>query len=247
MPPVVHPIVVVLLLAAVLYFLARVLRRTLFGSVIKGLSIAMTLLAGAAIIAAIFVGEDIAQVLEMVILAVVVALVVIFQPEIRRALLRVGHPVGPPAKPMKELVAEETVRAVEWLSRDRWGALIAWERNVGLGELLAAGVVMDSAVHAETIVAIFTHDSPLHDGALVIRDDRIAAAACILPLGEGEIADGGGLRHRAALGLAEQTDALVIIVSEETGQVSVAVNGELATLEDPADLMDFLVAESSAG
>ncbi len=128
------------------------------------------------------------------------------------------------------------IRAVERLSRERWGALLAWERGVGLGEVIATGVPLDAEVRAETIVNVFAPDTPLHDGALVLRGARLAAAACVLPLGEGDLPPQAGLRHRAALGLSEHTDAVVIVVSEETGRISVARDGRIESLADLSDL-----------
>jgi diadenylate cyclase len=131
---------------------------------------------------------------------------------------------------------------VERLARDRRGALLAREREVGLGELVATGVPLDAEVRMETIVNVFAPDTPLHDGALVIRGGRLAAAACVLPLGDGDLPPPAGLRHRAALGLSEQTDALVIVVSEETGQVSLASDGRFRPIASPADLAAALGA-----
>lgn len=223
----------VLFLALVLYFLARILRGTVFGGIVRGLSIALAVLCGMTIASgALLQSEQVLKVLDILLPAVTVCLVVLFQPEIRRALLRVRTPIPMPATTVPDPGHEQVLRAVERLSLERWGALIAFERDVGLGEFISSGVPLDAELRAETVVTVFTPETPLHDGALVVRGGRVAAAGCVLPLGEGALPATTGLRHRAALGLAEHTDALIIVVSEETGQVSVAREGSLEPIPD---------------
>jgi len=227
-------VVTVLFMAAVLYFLARILRGTVFGGIVRGLSIALAVMCATTISSAVLLkSEYVVKVLDILLPAITVCLVVLFQPEIRRALLRVKGPLLHAADGAPPAALGEVLRAVEQISRERRGALLAWERTVGLGEVIASGVPLDAVIRAETIVNVFAPDTPLHDGALVFRGDRIAAAACLLPLGEGTLPPPAGLRHRAALGLAEQTDAVVLVVSEETGRVSVARD---ARMEPVADL-----------
>jgi diadenylate cyclase len=244
-------VVTVAFLAAVLYALARVLRGTLFGGIVRGLSLTLAVVCGTSILSSLLLQqEELARVLGFLLPAVTVCLVVIFQPEIRRSLLRVGRPLAlvPPTPRLS--AAEEAVRAVLWLSRDRFGALIVWERGVGLQELVMTGIPMDAEMRAETLVSAFVTGSPLHDGAVVLRGSRIAAAGCTLPLSEvereGTVGE-AGFRHRAALGLSEQTDALVVVVSEETGHVSLARNGRLESVEDPRDLLGILLATPADG
>lgn len=240
-------VVTVLFLGVVLFLLARVLRGTVFGGIVRGLALALLVLCGMAILSGILLRSvHVAKVVDILLPAVTVCLVVLFQPEIRRALLRLQGPLeralhGPPPA-----AAEEVVRAVERLSRERWGALIAWERAVGLGEVVATGIPLDAEIRAETVVNVFAPDTPLHDGALVIRAGRLAAAACVLPIGEGQVPPLAALRHRAALGLAEQTDALVVVVSEETGKVAVARDGKMEALEGIADLRRLLGTDPGA-
>jgi diadenylate cyclase len=125
-------------------------------------------------------------------------------------------------------VAEEIVEAVERLSRSRHGAIIAIEQEVGLGEYAETGSAVDARVTAEILTTIFTPYSPLHDGAVLVSGDRIRTAGAILPLTQTTVKDRSlGTRHRAALGLCEETDAIVVVVSEETSQVSVAIGGRL--------------------
>ncbi|HEU4394701.1 MAG TPA: diadenylate cyclase [Planctomycetota bacterium] len=243
-PPVLTPAVVtVLFLAVVLYGLARVLAGTVFGGIVRGLSLALGVLCATAILSGVLLrSEHALKVVDILLPAITICLVVLFQPEIRRALLRLKGPLEGPAQGEKPAAPDEVVRAVERLSRERWGALIAWERRVGLGEVVATGVPLDAEIRAETIVNVFAPDTPLHDGALVIRGTRLAAAGCVLPVGEGAVPPEGALRHRAALGLAEQTDALVVIVSEETGKVALAHDGRVDTLEGIDSLRRVLAA-----
>jgi diadenylate cyclase len=238
--PVLTPAVVtVLFLALVLFLLGRALAGTVFGGIIRGLSLSMVVACIAAVAVGWLLGSgDLFRILEILLPAVGVFLVVLFQPEIRRALLRVGRPPVS-LTPEAASAVEETVRAVEALARERRGALLAWERGVGLGELLATGTVMDAVVSAEAILAVFQPGSPLHDGALLLRGGRIAAAGCVLPLAA-SVPPPLGFRHRAALGLAEQTDAVGIVVSEETGKVMYAVDGALRELDRPGDLRALL-------
>ncbi len=248
MPPYITPAVVMMaFLGIVLFLLARILAGTVFGGIVRGLSIALIVVCAATILSGMLLeSEHLVKVVDILLPAVTVCLVVLFQPEIRRALLRVKGPLARPFPSPDPSVADEVVRAAERCARDRWGVLIAFERGVGLGELITTGVPLDAEVRMETIVNVFAPETPLHDGALVIRGKRLAAAACVLPIGEGEVPETAGLRHRAALGLSEQTDALVLVVSEETGHIAVARDGKMIPLESPAALRAWLAAQGTA-
>jgi len=155
------------------------------------------------------------------------AIVVIFQPELRRALERIGRVgsfgwlLSPAETRAAELVAHEVARAAAELSAEGHGALIVLERETGLEEVAESGVMIHADVSADLLQTIFTPRSALHDGAVIIRDDRIVAAGALLPLAETSMhSERFGTRHRAALGITEQTDAVVIVVSEENGQIS---------------------------
>ena len=160
----------------------------------------------------------------------VFAAVVVFQPELRHALARLGQTpvfrlfgVGPGAE-----VADEIGKAVERLSRSATGAIIAIERDVRLDAYLESGTRMRASVSADLLATIFSRYSPLHDGAVLVRGEEIVGAGCILPLTQNPIADRTlGTRHRAALGLSEETDAVVLVVSEESAIVSLARGGAL--------------------
>lgn len=159
-----------------------------------------------------------------------IAALVVFQPELRVALARLGQSrmVRAFGRLEGSRVADEIVEAVDRLSRARHGAIIAIEQDVGLGEYAETGSAIDARVTAEILATIFTPYSPLHDGAVLVSGDQVRTAGAILPLTQSTVKDRSlGTRHRAALGLSEETDAIVIVVSEETAQVSVAVAGRL--------------------
>ena len=159
-----------------------------------------------------------------------IAVLVVFQPELRVALARLGQSrmVRAFGRLEGSRVADEIVEAVERLARARHGAIIAIEQEVGLGEYAETGSAVDARVTTEILTTIFTPYSPLHDGAVLVSGDQIRTAGAILPLTQSTVKDRSlGTRHRAALGLSEETDAIVIVVSEETAQVSVAVAGRL--------------------
>lgn len=157
-------------------------------------------------------------------------ILVIFHPEIRRMLAQVGqntffrHFYGIE----KSQVIDEIVRSTEWLSSRRIGALIVIERGIGLKPFVNSGVTIEAEISKELLSSIFISGAPLHDGAAIIKDNRLIAAACFLPLTlSSDISQELGTRHRAAIGVTEETDAVVVIVSEETGTVSIAVGGEI--------------------
>ncbi len=161
--------------------------------------------------------------------SVALGLVVVFHPEIRRAIVHLGD-----AKMFRTLFRSDTkvvprlLRAISRLSEDKTGALIAIEREASLSELSENGHLLDAELNSYLLESIFFPKSPLHDGGVVVRDDRIVAASCLFPLSQNTDVDKRlGTRHRAALGLSEETDAFVLVVSEETGSVSTASGGKL--------------------
>jgi len=178
----------------------------------------------------------------------VLSIVIIFQPEIRRALEHLGrtafterHLLLEDDKVMDKVVTE-LVNAVDNLSKSKTGALIAIEQKTGLNDVIASGTEIDAIISAALLENIFVVNTPLHDGATIIRNDRILAAGCVLPLTSNtDINKKLGTRHRAALGLTEISDALVVIVSEETGTISLSVNGKLTRNYDKDRLKDILI------
>ena len=185
----------------------------------------------------------------------VIAVLIVFQPELRSALASLGQNriFRAFSRMQASEVVEEIVEAVEDLSRGKVGAIVAIEQEIGLGEYLETGTPLQARVSAPLLQNIFTPYSLLHDGATVLRGDEIIAAGVILPLTQFPVTDRTlGTRHRAALGLSEETDALVIVVSEETGIVSVAHRGRLQCGVTPSDLPEIIKAgelpgESTAG
>ncbi len=176
-----------------------------------------------------------------------VALPIIFQPELRRALEQVGrtssiinHPLATLSGPLQVSSTDEIVDAVQRLVERRYGALIVLEGTTGLEDFVRSGVKVDGDVSSDLLVTIFFVNSPLHDGAVIVRGDRILAAGCVLPLSDHPKVMGGGTRHRAALGITEQTDAACIVVSEETGAVSIARAGHLTKNVRPERLAQFV-------
>lgn len=176
-----------------------------------------------------------------------IALIIVFQPELRRALEYIGRNKIFFAKMAEEQeeafnrTVHELVSAVVSLSREQIGALIVMERQTGLNEIASTGVKIDADITSGLLINIFIPNTPLHDGSVIIRKDRILAAGCFLPLSANQtISKELGTRHRAALGIAEQSDALVIIVSEETGTISVALNGKLSRYLDANTLTSVI-------
>lgn len=177
--------------------------------------------------------------------ALLVAVPVIFQPELRRALERLGRGGGLITLSSAEAegikASRHVARAAQLLSERKHGALIVLERETGLQEYVDTGVPIDGEVSAELLLTIFQPNTALHDGAAIIRGDRIVAAACIMPLAEtSRVRRGLGLRHRAAVGITEQSDALATIVSEETGTISLARYGRLVSNLDESRLRELL-------
>jgi diadenylate cyclase len=174
---------------------------------------------------------------------IVIAIIILFQPEIRRTLAQMGETqflrTLTSAEELKSL--EEIVRATIALANRKIGALIAIERDTSLGDFVEIGTRLDAKVSKEVLLSIFHPTSPIHDGAVVIKGNRIVAAGCFLPITmSSEISKAMGTRHRAGLGLSEETDAVILIVSEETGTVSMAMNGKLETHLDMGTLRDIL-------
>ena len=177
----------------------------------------------------------------------VLTIVIIFQPEIRRALEHIGSTaftdkhIFQDEETMDRVIAE-IVNAVENLSKSKTGALIVIEQKTGIGEIIKTGTMIDATISTALLENIFVVNTPLHDGATVIRNNRIIAAGCFLPLTDSDrISKKLGTRHRAAIGITESSDALTIIASEETGTISLAVNGRLIRNYDRDKLKKVLL------
>jgi diadenylate cyclase len=183
--------------------------------------------------------------------ALLVSIPVILQPELRRALERLGRTVGntgsylsPASRVLSTYdIVEEVSAACDQLAGRHHGALIVFERSTGLEEYIETGVRLEGRVTTELLLTVFFPNTALHDGAVIVRGGRVAAAACVLPLASGTISDRQmGLRHRAAIGVTEGTDALAVVVSEETGTISIARNGRMIRRLDSKRLLKFLQA-----
>jgi diadenylate cyclase len=174
----------------------------------------------------------------------IIAVLIIFQPELRQGLAKLGqqHFFAVFLKEEEiQAIIDEVVNAVDIFSRRKIGAIIAFERAIRLKTYAESGIILDSKISSEIIQSIFIPNSPIHDGGIVIQGDRIISAVCLFPLTENPNIDKTiGTRHRAAVGLSEQTDAVVIVVSEETGNISLAINGRLIKIENKVSLIKQL-------
>jgi diadenylate cyclase len=186
--------------------------------------------------------------LELVFTYGAFAALIIFQPELRAGLAHLGQGrMTRLFRRMEELdVAEEVGESVERLTRSGIGAIIVLEREMALGDYIQSGSEMQAKVSADLLATIFTPYSPLHDGAVILRGDTIIGAGCILPLSQAPLPDRSlGTRHRAAIGLSEETDAVVVVVSEETSTISVALAGRLTRNLTPSQLRDIVAGRQA--
>ncbi len=215
----------ILLVAAGIYWLLLLIRGTRAIQILVGLIVLIAL----SLASQLFQLAALGMILERLLEPAVLIIVILFQNDIRRALARVGRGFFPSFSAQRETqVVEEIVRAAGALSQRRHGALIVLERESNLGDLIEAGVAVDASLSKELLASIFQPSSPMHDGAVVIQDGRVSSAGCILPLTlRTDLPEGLGTRHRAAVGITEETDALVVVVSEETAKISVVLNGEM--------------------
>jgi diadenylate cyclase len=225
----------VLFVAYVIYRIALLIRGTR----------TMQMVVGLAMVAAAFVGSQMLGlftlnwILDNFLGSIILVVIVVFQSDIRRALTQVGTTplFGGADRLERGQALEEITKAAVAMASKRIGALIVLEREVGLNDYIEVGTPLDARVTAELVESVFLPRSPIHDGALVIRNGRIAAARCILPLSEDwRLGRDFGTRHRAAVGLTEGTDAVVIVVSEEKGQVSLVVAGKVTRDVDALEL-----------
>ena len=214
-------------LYVVIYTILKYAKGSKFGQALMGVGI---LAAAMFAFAFLFRFEVLALLVRYLLIYLAISTVVIFQPEIRRVLSQVGafgYLDRPKYRRDGAATAEFVTETILALSDRRVGALLAFERGISLSSYEDSGVRTDAMFSRELVEAIFTPPLPLHDGGLTVRDGRIAAAHCVFPVSNNPELISSGMRHRAAVGLSEETDALVVVVSEETGVVSVAHNGRL--------------------
>ena len=242
----------ILLVAYIIYALITLVRQTRAAQLMRGIVIVLI----AWFIATQLDLKTIKFLLDNVLQFGLLALVVVFQPEIRRALEQVGRtnifaisifsgktPDEQSRERWKTAIAT-VCDAAEQMSASRTGALIVFERRTNLSDIIKTGTVLDSDINVEAIGTIFYEGTPLHDGAVIVRDARIKAAGCVLPLSANlDISKDMGTRHRAALGMSENSDAVCVVVSEETGIISLAKNGVLIRRLDRQNLYNLLRME----
>ncbi len=242
----------ILILSFLFYYVYRFIRDRRAGKLALGLLIIM----GLFVISSAFNMYALEYILQNFYQIGLIAVLIVFQPELRAALEKVGGTsfwgIKNITADSRELAAigaqiESICSAVSDLSRDKVGALIVIERTTKLGEYINSGVLVDSVLSPQILKNIFFNKAPLHDGAVIIRDKRVYAAGCFLPLSAGEDIDSElGTRHRAAIGLSETSDAVIIVVSEETGNISIAKDGSLSRNYNYNSLKQELNSQLSA-
>lgn len=231
----------IILVAILIYWVYLLLKETRAMRILYGIAIlAMVMLLGR-----LLQLQALNFILTYVLAGLVVAIPVVFQPELRAALEKLGRTkfVGDfgSLKPSKlDEIIIEVLKAVEYLSENKRGAIIAFVRQTGLRDIIQSGVKIDAQISRQLLINIFSPKTPLHDGAVIISGDKILAANCWLPLLERDFPFELGTRHRAAAGITAETDAIVLVVSEETGKISLAVEGNLTTDLKTRELKDFL-------
>lgn len=216
----------ILILAVGVYQIYRAFRATRGAQILVGLGV---ILVAFTLLSQLFQFEVISFIISKVLTFLAIALLVIFQPELRNALARLGSSrLFSFSSTRKLAFLERFADAVVVLSKKRVGALFAIQRGISLKPHLDTGVVLDAQFTPELSMSVFWPKSPLHDGGMIIADDRVAGAGCVFPVSQREVRDRSlGLRHRAAIGLTEESDAVVVVVSEETGSISICIDGAL--------------------
>jgi len=238
----IRPVLDILLLAFLLYKAYDLLVKTQAAQLLKGASF-LLLIYGLAVV---FRLSTLEWLLRIIAPGLFVTIAIIFQPELRKLILRLGQGelFRPDIKPRLGQL-EAVVTAAEILSRKKRGMLVVFSRRVNIKSIIETGTRLNAEISSSLIVTIFEYDTPLHDGAIVIQNNHIAAAGCFLPLSEQvNITKSFGTRHRAALGLSEQSDVVILVVSEETGAMSLAFDGrlyyDLSTFEITRKLKELL-------
>jgi len=234
----------IIILTTLIYYIVRWIRQTHAWSLLKGIIIVVLV----ALAAYMFDLVTVIWVVQNTFAMGLIALVILFQPELRKALEQIGRGVdlsgfADNKEGASSHTLDEIIQAVTTMSSKRTGALICIEEGVTLDDIAETGTSIDALVSRQLIMNIFTDRTPLHDGAVIIRNNRILAAACILPLTAEDVDSELGTRHRAAMGVSEVSDALIIVVSEETGSISVAQAGKLTRHLSEKGLRDLLNAE----
>ncbi|MSQ42351.1 MAG: TIGR00159 family protein [Dehalococcoidia bacterium] len=229
----------ILLVSASVYWVLLLIRGTTAMTVLRG---AVAVLVVAFLLSRVLDLRVVNWLLRNSVTGLVIALAIVFQPEIRRALERLGR-TGLRTLPRREErvhAVATVVRAARQLAAQRRGALIVFERETGLRDVIDTGVALDAELSVELLGSVFAPNTPLHDGAAIVRLDRVLAAGCTLPLSEAAVPPEWGMRHRAAMGITERSDAVVVVLSEERGEISLAVGGRVLPGLDEARLSSLL-------
>jgi len=232
-------VVDILLVTVILYRVLLIIKGTKAAQMLIGLGVLLS-----AFVLSKYLGlYTIDWIIQSLWAQIVLAIIILFQPEIRKTLAQMGEarflPSFTTAEELRSL--EEIIKASVALSNRKIGALIVIEKDTNLKDFIEMGTQLDAKVSRELLLSIFHPTSPIHDGAVIIRGNRVVAAGCFLPLTlSAEISKSLGTRHRAGIGLTEETDAVVIIVSEETGSINTAMGGDLTKNVDTASLRNFL-------
>lgn len=235
----------ILLVWFVIYKLIMIVRGTKAVQLLKGIFVIIIV----KVISDKFHLQTLGWMMQQVLIWGFVVIAIIFQPELRRALEQLGRGrifsrTGNQEGDDQEKLVDSITKAVDYMAKRRIGALISIERETGMGDYIETGIPLESKVSSELLINIFIPNTPLHDGAVVIQKNAVAAAACYLPLSESPfISKELGTRHRAALGISEVTDSITVVVSEETGSVSLTKNGELHRDLKPDVFKEMLVNE----
>jgi diadenylate cyclase len=227
----------VLLVTVVIYSVLILIRGTRAVQVLRGF-IGLALIV--ALLSSVVALPAFSWLVSVTLPTLLLAIPVIFQPELRRALEQLGR-TGNYLRFFRRNRESAVVTAVKdachRLSQRRHGALVVFERDTGLQEYIDTGIMLDAEASPELLLTIFNKHTELHDGAVIVRNEKLVAAACVMPLSTSSLSDRQmGLRHRAALGISEVSDAVAVVVSEETGQVSLAHNGRIIRRQDPTRL-----------
>ncbi len=235
----------ILLVWFIIYKLFNIIRGTKAIQLLKGIFVIVVVRSLSGLIGL----NTLQWLMDQVVTWGVLAIIIIFQPEMRRALEQLGRGKlfsrnNVPEDNVQERLVEDIVKASAYMAKRRIGALISIEKETGLGDYIETGIPLEAHISSELLINIFIPNTPLHDGAVILQDNRIQAAACYLPLSESPfISKELGTRHRAAIGISEVTDCVTIVVSEETGSISLTKSGELYRNLDQETFREMLLNE----
>ena len=248
----------ILIFAVLAYYIIMWFKRSKAWNLLKGLGLLLAVYIAATLLKL----DNLAFIFEKLFSSIVLAVIIIFQPEIRRGLEQIGTKnlfrelipnvnAGTYAGGLNARAVDEITNALTYMGRNKVGALIVIERNLPLDEIIETGITLDAEISTALLEQIFEKNTPLHDGAVMIRNNRIVAATCLLPLSQNmDIGKDLGTRHRAGLGVSEQSDCVTLIVSEETGAMSIAIGGDLkrnVTSQEIREALGVLPEEAAAG